>query len=482
MANYYEDQMLRVMCDTVPDMIWSKNIHGEYIFANQAICDNLLSAKNTNEPIGKNDMFFALRERASHPTDPEWHTFGELCHDSDAITIEAGKPMQFFEYGNIKGKFVYLDVRKAPLRDESGNIIGVVGSGRDITHERAHELEIKKLSQAIEQAGESVIITDKHGMIEYVNSSFTRITGYQADEAVGKSPRFLKSGNQSADYYKKMWKTISNGKAWHASVINRRKDGTQYPAAMSISPIFNGDEITHYVAFQQDMSEQELLEEKFQQAQKMEALGTLVGGIAHDFNNMLAGMTGHLYLAKNKLTDSPEVSKHLESVEKLSFSAAEMIKQLLIFSRHKNVESKLFGLTSFMKEISKLCESSIPDNIKFNQHFCNEELVIKGNPTQLQQILMNLLNNARDAASNVLSPNISLIIEEIGVENITHKNSYFNGRKFAHLVVSDNGIGISATDKERIFEPFYTTKIVGNGTGLGLAMSYGAVKGMGGRD
>jgi signal transduction histidine kinase/ActR/RegA family two-component response regulator len=223
------------------------------------------------------------------------------------------------------------------------------------------------------------------------------------------------------------------------------------------------------------------MEHQFRQSQKMEATGTLVGGIAHNFNNMLAGMTGNLYLAKKKSSNNPDVVEKLEKAEKVSFEAANMIKQLLTFARKGMVEIKPFGLTSFIKEILKLCESSIPDNIKFNQQLCREELVVAGDATQLQQVLLNLINNARDAVSGVSQPEISLTINEFEADDnfmITHPN--IGGNLFAHLIIKDNGTGINDKDREHIFEPFYTTKEVGLGTGLGLPMVYGAIQSHGG--
>lgn len=132
--------LIRLMSDTMPDMLWAKDLERRYIFANEAICKNLLNATDTEEPVGKTDLFFAKREREAHPDNPGWHTFGEMCMDSDAITLEEMRPLQFDEFGNVKGQFLYLDVRKAPLFDSNGELIGVVGSARDITEsKRVHE-------------------------------------------------------------------------------------------------------------------------------------------------------------------------------------------------------------------------------------------------------------------------------------------------------------------------------------------------------
>ena len=136
-------RMLRLMCDNVPDMIWAKDLEKRYIFANRAICENLLNAADTSEPVGKTDLFFANRERKSRPDDPDWHTFGEICRDSDTITMEQGVSGHFEEYGNVKGKFLFLSVHKAPFYDSNGEMIGTVGSARDITETKAAEEALK---------------------------------------------------------------------------------------------------------------------------------------------------------------------------------------------------------------------------------------------------------------------------------------------------------------------------------------------------
>ncbi len=365
---------------------------------------------------------------------------------------------------------------------EQGELIQLSGIAEDITARKLVEQRLRKLSLAIEQTCESVIIADRSGVIEYVNRAFTQITGYSVDEALGQKPSMLKSGKQSREFYKQMWKKISSGQNWSGSVVDRRKDGSLYPALLSVAPIIDETgEITHFVGILQDMTEHDMLEEKFRQAQKMESLGTLVGGIAHDFNNMLAGMTGNLYLARMKLKEMPDVDGKLQRVEELSFRASEMIQQLLTFARKGMVDMKPFGLTSFIKEVSKLSEASIPKSIAFELSLCTEELVVQGDSTQLQQVMMNLLNNARDAVSALEDPEINLRLDEFTADKrFIDDHPDISARLFAHMVVEDNGCGIAAADQAHVFEPFYTTKGVGVGTGLGLSMAYGAIDKHGG--
>ena len=142
--------LLRLICDNVPDMIWAKDLNKRYIFANAAICRDLLSAADTEEPLGKTDLFFAERERNRYADNPEWHTFGEICRDTDQITMDAGCPQQFDEYGNVKGRFMFLDVHKAPLYDDHGIMIGTVGSGREVTEQR-------RMAQALETSNKALV-------------------------------------------------------------------------------------------------------------------------------------------------------------------------------------------------------------------------------------------------------------------------------------------------------------------------------------
>jgi len=350
-----------------------------------------------------------------------------------------------------------------------------------ITRRRQAERMVKKLSQAIEQAGESILITDRDGIIEYVNPAFEKITGYCSEEVIGQTPRLLKSGSQDARFYEEMWDTISSGQVWEGKVIDRKKDGSLYPAKLTISPILGefGDitHYTHFVGIHSDLTDLESIEQQFYQAQKMEAIGTLVGGIAHNFNNALAGMTGNLYLAKKKVQHIPDVAAKLATVEQLAFGAADMIQQLLTFARKGVVSRQEMPLTRLTREILKLLRASVPENIILQQDICTERLQIYGDASQIHQLLINLINNARDAVEGGESPCICVRLEAFHPDAaFIEAHTGCRDEMYAHLSIEDNGCGISEDHIEHLFEPFFTTKEVGKGTGLGLSMVFGTVK------
>jgi PAS domain-containing protein len=150
----YLFDIFRSIADNASDMIWAKDMDSKYIFANKAICDNLLIAESTDEPVGKTDTFFAKREREKHKDNPNWHTFGEMCHNSDIPVLQSKKPIHIDEYGNVRGKFLFLEVHKAPLYDKEGNLIGTVGTARDVTKQKELEAELKKTIEFQKNANE----------------------------------------------------------------------------------------------------------------------------------------------------------------------------------------------------------------------------------------------------------------------------------------------------------------------------------------
>jgi len=377
------------------------------------------------------------------------------------------------------GNYIWMLGRgRVIARAADGRPLRLVGTKSDITARKQSEESSRKLAQAVEQAGESILIADREGIIEYVNPAFSKLTGYSAGEAIGKKPNIISSARQSTSFYEKMWQTILSGHVWQGKLNDRKKDGSLYPTMLTVSPIKSkSGEITHFVGIQQDLSEYEALENRFYQAQKMEAIGTLVGGIAHEFNNSLAAMTGNLYLAKKQTADMPDVIKRLNTIETLSFRSAELITNMLSFARRGIVQKTAINLPSFINEIINMHRISMPENIVLNLDIETAPMMIRWDANLLQQVVMNLLNNARDTLTGNENPLITISLRRFVADQAFHdKHPDIDTEQFARLAITDNGAGIKAEHLAHIFEPFYTTKEVGKGTGLGLSMVTGAIQ------
>ena len=265
--------MVRLMCDNLPDLIWTKDLENRFIFANKACCEKLLNARDTDEPIGKTDIYFANRERESHPENSEYHTFGEKCTGSDLVVLETKKPKRFDESGNVKGEFLFLDVYKAPFEDENGDIIGTVGCARVATKERRMEEErrqaeeeIRKLSSAVDQSIDGVAIADLEPRLTYVNDAFARMHDYSPEEMIGMQLVDLLKKKELDKYTNRLNKVKTLG-SWTGEIEHIRKDGTPYPTFMSVNLLKDAEgRPTGVLTIVKDITEQKKLEEQFRQA------------------------------------------------------------------------------------------------------------------------------------------------------------------------------------------------------------------------
>jgi PAS domain S-box-containing protein len=338
----------------------------------------------------------------------------------------------------------------------------------------------RRLSAGIEQTAESVVITDTEGRVLYVNPAFERITGYARDEVIGRHLNFLKSDKQSGEFYRQLWETISAGKVWHGRFVNKKKDGTLYADEATITPV--RDEtgaIVNYVSVQRDVTRELQLEEQYRQAQKMEAVGRLTAGIAHDFNNLLTAINGFAELMQYELKPDDPYQKYVDSILHSGQLAADLIRQLLVFSRKQIVEPQVLDLNVVVTEMGTLLRRIIGEDIHLKTKLTPDLWPIRADPTQIEQIIVNLAVNARDAMPEGGQLTIETDNVMLDTSYVAH---YLEARPGDHvlLALNDTGIGMSEEVKAHIFEPFFTTKEEGKGTGLGLATIYGIVKQCGG--
>ncbi len=342
--------------------------------------------------------------------------------------------------------------------------------------ERRGQAERLRLILAIEQAGESFVMTDTEGVIQYVNPAFTRCSGYTREEVLGQHTRILKSGKHPEELYDELWETISSGKAWKGRLVNRRKDGSLFTEDATISAVTDAaGHITNYVAVNRDVTHEIELEEQLFQAQKMELIGRMVGGIAHDFNNNLQAILGFADIAMDDHADSKRLKEYLSEILKAGESASALTRQLLAFSRRQVLSKQPVEMNVMLAEMLNMIDRTVSENVVIDWQPNASTRYVNGDRHLLEQVMLNLVVNARDAMPEGGRLSIKLSDVELSDDDLAMHPDARTGR-FIRLTVTDTGIGIPVDIRSKIFEPFFTTKPASQGTGLGLSMVYGIIK------
>ncbi len=339
----------------------------------------------------------------------------------------------------------------------------------------------KLLQTAVEHLPDSVVITDPNGTITYVNPAFETITGYSRDEATGRTPRILKSGRHPAEFYRSLWDRIISGQVWQGRIVNRRKDGTLFTEDAVISPVRNDEgEIIGFIKVGRDVTEQLKLEEQVRQAQRMERLARMARGIAHDFNNVLGAIIGYAELGLAQTSEHEPVHETLHELLEAASSGADLTEQLLTFARGQTVERHPLDLAAIVRGKEGLIRRLLGPDLELVLRIDLDPAMVIGDRSELEQILLNLVVNARDAMPH----GGKLTLEVTGCPARLEQSLMSPEMETDPMVclrISDTGVGIPDELREHLFEPFFTTKEHGKGTGLGLAICYGIVQQMGGR-
>ena len=448
------------LVENLPQCVFRKDRSGRFTFADSHHCQML--GRSLEEVLGRTDADFYPLELA------------EKYRCDDERVIKTGETFEAIErHCRPDGEERFVNVVKTPLRDADGQIIGVQGVYWDVTERQRAEQERVRLSTAVEQAAESIVITDVHGTIQYVNPAFERITGYTRQEALGQNPRILKSNKQDTAFYKGVWETLVRGDVWHGHFINRKKDGALYEEDATITPIRDAaGNIVNYVAVKRDVTQEVALESQLRQSQKMEALGTLAGGVAHEINNPINGIMNYAQLITDRLPADSSLRKYSTEIIKETDRVAQIVRNLLTFARKEKplrqttslieiINSTLGLMRTVMRHDQITLAMDVPDGLPDVQ--CHSQ--------QIQQVVMNLLTNARDAL-NEKYPDYS----EEKIIHIAARQFEQGGKQWIRVTVEDHGPGIPREIRGRLFDPFFTTKLGRGGTGLGLAISHGIVK------
>jgi two-component system cell cycle sensor histidine kinase/response regulator CckA len=339
------------------------------------------------------------------------------------------------------------------------------------------EESLRKLSRAVEQSADMVMITNREGIIEYVNPAFEMLTGYLRQDAEGKTPRILKSGEQGPDTYQELWKTILCGNVYRSILVNRKKNGDLYYIEQSISPVRDtAGSITHFISNGRDLTERYRLEAQLLQAHKMDAIGRLAGGVAHDFNNLLTIITSYSELALDAVAKGSPLEHKLQEILSAAWRAAQLTRQLLAFSRKQPQSLRVLDPNPLIAEITQTLRRLIREDIELTFVPGTGVGRVRADPVQVEQILMNLAINARDAMPKGGQIKIETSDLYLDDDYLHRKKAIIPTGHYVQITVSDDGAGIPPDHLPHIFEPFYTTKPSGKGTGLGLATVYGIVK------
>ena len=352
------------------------------------------------------------------------------------------------------------------VRDQGGRTLYYEGTIEDVTAQRRAGEERRRLVAAVEQASETIVITDTEGRIEYVNPAFERTCGYTPEEATGQKLSMLDDGEHDDAYYATLWQTITQSETWQGHFVNRRKDGSFYEEDATISPIRDGSgTIVNFIALKRDVTQEVALQNQLLQAQKMEAIGMLAGGVAHDFNNLLQAMLNHVELVRDRYADAAKMAVTMAELEAEIRRGSRLTRQLLLFARRETAKPERFDLNEAIGGAATFLRRLVRANIIFSVELSDEPLPVTADRGQIDQVLMNLAVNAADAMP--LTGRLTL-------------RSGRQGEEWVWFSADDTGGGIPVEVRERIFEPFFTTKSVGKGTGLGLSVVHGIVTQHGG--
>ena len=472
-ATLKQEQFLTdMLMESIPDAIYFKDAESRFIRVNRALARRF-GLSDPAEAIGKTDLdyFAPAHAQAALETEREVMRTGQPAVGIEEMEAWPNRPA------------TWVSSTKMPLRDAAGAIVGTFGISREITARKQAEQALEASEERFRTAFMMVpdahyIATRDEGRILEVNDNFQDVFGYPRDEAIGRTSLELGLYADPGDRTKMLAELRSKGAVRNLEVVGRRKGGETFPVLLSVSEVRTGDPPL-ILGVVRDVSQQRSLENQFRQAQRLEAVGRLAGGIAHDFNNVLTAIGGYSELLLADLSPEDAKRRDVEEIRAAAQRAATLTRQLLAFSRKQVLQTRVLDLNTAVRTLDRLLQRLIGEDVKLELALAEPLGAVRADPAQIEQVILNLAVNARDA----MPRGGRLTIE---TANASLDEEYARGHagaapgRYVMLAVSDTGEGMDAETLTHLFEPFFTTKTQGKGTGLGLATVYGIVKQSGG--
>jgi len=457
------DNLHRVLLDTAAEPCVILERDGTVLAANQAMAQRL---SIPCQRLAGQDVF------ALFP--PE---MARRRRQAFLEVLENNEPLEVEDVTSSGAQFTAL---LQPVCEDDAVALVVVWI-RDYTKPKKLEEQRIRLATALEQALEAVLLLDTDFNIQYVNQSFEAMTGYAQKEILGRNLEFLYQEERQRRHLARIIASLEENDAWAGRTRHTRKDGTPIDCEQTISRIRYGrSRELGYVSVWRDVTEVAALERQLRQAQKMEAIGTLAGGLAHDFNNILGPIILYTEMGLQGLEEDSPLFLSLNEILDAANRARELVEQILGLSRQKEHDKPVpFMLSSIAKECLKLLKPSMPPNVRVS--FVNDASndMLLADPTQVHQLIMNLCTNAAHALSTQ-GGELEIRLSDERVASGTSEYQPLQPGPYVRMEVRDSGVGIPREQLDRIFDPFYTTKKEGKGTGLGLAVVLNIVTHLGG--
>ena len=407
-----------------------------------------------------------------HPEDaPEWQI------TASAILASPYRVRQEQRWQTAQG-WRWIAWEENALLDGENRVFAIRAIGRDVTKRRLAEEQCYRLARAVEQSPTSFVITNPAGQVQYVNPRFTQITGYTLEDILDGNIDVMRAGHVNDESYRAFWETLRGGREWRGELLTPCKNGRNIWESVQVSPMRGpGGEIINYLSLREDITERMNLEEQLRQAQKMDSLGTLAGGIAHDFNNMLAIIHGYAEAAILRQTGDDRIKTYLREIHTAAQRATGLVRQILTFSRKTEIKTAPVDLNSLVRELTSLLAQTFPRTVTLHYDLDPKLVHFQGDGNQLQQVVLNLCVNARDAMPDGGSLTITTeIVPLAAVPREKLPRGVDPVAQWVCLQVTDTGFGMSPEVRARIFEPFFTTRADHGGNGLGLSVVYGIIQ------